>query len=122
MQPSSCSVECILGELGSHCATNTASAIDVGIGASFVRGARVVQGGVLDKDLDVDLIQVFRNAKEASSKVLGGLDHAVLRFCTEHGQRACLGEVVEQLTVQFAVRNTQEKVLAASKRCEELST
>jgi len=58
--------------------------------------------------------------KEASSKVLGGLDHAVLRLCTEDGKRAGLGEVVEEMAIQLPVCHSQHEVLAAAKRREQV--
>lgn len=115
-------VESVVGELGGNSATDATTAGNVGVGADLVRSTRVVDGRVLDKDLDVDLVQVLRDTEETSSKVLSSLDHAVLRLGAEDGKSILLGEVVEELTVQLTVLNTKLEVLAATEGGKKLST
>lgn len=115
-------VESVVGELGGNSATDATAAGNVGVGADVVRSTRVVDGRVLNKNLNVDLVKVLGDTEETSSKVLGSLDHAVLRLGAEDGKSILLGEVVEELTVQLTVLDTELEVLAAAKGSKKLST
>jgi len=113
-------VESVDSELVGDGATDATTAGDVGVGADLVGSTRVVDSRVLDQDLDVDLVEVFRNTKETSSKVLGSLDHAVLRLGAEDGKGVLVGEVVQELTVQLTVLDTELEVLATTKGSKKL--
>lgn len=115
-------IESVDGELVGDGATDATTAGNVGVGTDFISGTRVVDGRVLDQDLDVDLVQIFGDTEETSSKVLGSLDHAVLRLGTEDGQGVLLGEVVQELTIQLTVLDTKLEVLATAKGSKKLSS
>lgn len=108
--------------MSSGCATDATTAGDVGVGASGVSSARVVNVVGLHEDLNVDLVHVLWNTKEASGKVLGGFDHTILRLSAEDRESLGGGEVVEQLAVELTVLDTELEVLAAAKGSQELST
>ena len=105
VQSSESSVECIVGKFGSDSAANTATTGDVSVGANFIGSPGVVDSRVLDQNLDIDLVQVFRHAEETSCEVLGCLDHTILRFGTEDWKSVLSGEVVgiTQLGEQVSV-------------------
>jgi hypothetical protein len=115
-------IESVDGELVGDGATDTTTTGNVRVGADLVSSTRVVDGRVLDQDFNVDLVQVFGNTEETSSKVLGSLDHAILRLGAEDGEGVLLSEVVEQLTVQLTVLDTKLEVLATAKGGKELSS
>lgn len=116
------SVESIVGKLGGQSATDATTSGNVGVRADLVRGTGVVYSGVFHENLDVDLVQVLGHTEETGSKVFSSLDHTVLRLSTEDGQSILLGEVVEKLTVQLTVLNTELEVLTATKGSKKLST
>jgi hypothetical protein len=118
--PDTC--ESVDGKLVGDGATDATTAGDVGVGADLICSTRVVDGRVLDQNLNVDLVQVLGDTEETSSKVLGSLDHTVLRLGTEDGEGVLVGEVVEELTVQLTVLDTKLEVLATTKGSEKLST
>lgn len=115
-------VESVDGEFISSSRANASFGCDVGVVADFVGSSRVVDSKCFDKDLDVYLVQVLWDTEETSGKVLGGLDHAVLRFGAENRDSLLSGEVVQQFAVQLAVFNTEEEILAPAKGSQKLST
>lgn len=92
-------VESVVRKLRRHCASNISTTANIRICADFVGRARVVHATGLDENLQIDLIQVFRHAKEPSHEVLGRLDHAILRLGPEDGDGLRLREVVEEVAV-----------------------
>lgn len=121
VQSSKGRVESVVGELCGNSATDATAAGNVGVGADLVGSTRVVDSRVLNKNLNVDLVQVLRDTEETSGKVLGSLDHAVLRLGAEDRKSILLGEVVEKFTVQLTVLDTELEVLAAAKGSKKLS-
>lgn len=107
-------VEGVVGELISSCATDATSGSDVTVGAGRVSSAGVVDVVCLNEDFNVDLVHVLWNTEETSGKVLSGLYHTVLRLGAEDGKSLCGGEVVEELTVELTVFNTELEVLATA--------
>lgn len=101
---------------------HAATAGDVGVRTDIVWSTRVVHRGVLDKNLDVDLVHILWNTEEAGSEVLGSLDHTVLRFGAEDRKSTLLGEVVQELAIQLTVLDTELEVLAATEWREKLCT
>jgi len=77
-------VESVVGESSGDSASDGTTAGNVGVGAGGVGSARVVHVGVLDEDLNVDLVEVLWDTEETSGEVLGSLDHAVLGLSAEH--------------------------------------
>lgn len=115
-------VEGVVGECSGGRATDAATAGNVGVGAGFVSSTGVVDAASLDENLNVDLVHVLWDAEETSGKVLGGLDHSVLGLCAEDGKGFGGCEVVEELTVQLTILNTELEVLTAAERSQKLST
>ena len=56
--------------------------------------------------------------KEASSKIGGRLDHAVLGLGSEDRDGSSGCEVVQEFTIKLAIGKTEIEVLASSKRSE----
>lgn len=72
--------------------------------------------------LTVDLIKILWYSKETSSKVVGCLDHPILRLRPKHRQSSLLGKVVEQVSVLLSCCDPKLKVLRSTERSQELST
>ena len=65
---------------------------------------------------------ILGHTEEASSEVLGRLDHAVHGLGAEDGEGAGGSEVVEELAIELAVGDTEVEVLAPAKGSEQLRT
>jgi len=87
-------VECVVGESSGDSASDGATAGNVAVRAGGVGSARVVHIGVLDENLNVDLVKVLWDTEETSSEVLGSLDHAVLGLSAEDWKSLLSSEVV----------------------------
>ena len=109
-------VEGVDGKAARSCAANASLTRDVRVVADLVWSSGVVETRSLNKDLDVDLLQILRHTKETSGKVLGSLDHAILGLRSEDRKSLLSSEVIQQFPVQLSVFDTKEEVLAASER------
>src|SRR3954470_10939747 len=97
LQPGSRSIESISSKARCYRASNASFCCHVRVLADLIWRTRVVDAIGLNDDLNVDLVHVFRYAKETSGKILSSLDHAILGLSTEDWDSAGGCEVVKQM-------------------------
>ena len=94
LQTGDCRVEGGGSKRRSDGATNASLAGDVGIVANLIWRTRVIEAECFDKDLYINLVQIFGNTKETSRKVISRLNHAVLRLGAKDGNGASGSEII----------------------------